>query len=62
MDKYEFNVFNLRETTDGLELETLLPFVLAKHGLIANNKVDGQKMINFVRVLARGYKYITYHN
>lgn len=34
VDKYSFDIFKLREHTNGNELTTLLPYVLAKHGLI----------------------------
>lgn len=49
VDTYHFNVFTLRETTDGNELETILPFILAKHNLFANNKVQIDSLRNFVR-------------
>lgn len=62
VDTYEFDIFKLRETTNGNELITILPFILAKHGLIASNRLDFGKLIQFTRVLAQGYKTITYHN
>ena len=34
VDKYDFNIFKLRELTDGNELATMLPYTLAKHGLM----------------------------
>ena len=62
IDTYEFNIFRLREVTNGHELETVLPFILARHNLIAHNKLEFNFLINFVRALAMGYKRITYHN
>ena len=32
--KYDFDIFKLREYTNRHELLTILPYVLAKHGLI----------------------------
>ena len=61
-DSYEFNIFALREKTDGHELETVLPFILSRHNLIAHNKLEFNYLMNFVRALAIGYKRITYHN
>jgi len=49
VDRYEFNIFRLRETTNGHELETILPFILARHNLIAHNKLEFSYLINFVR-------------
>ena len=62
VDRYDFNIFTLREKTNGHELETILPYILAKHNLIAHNKLEFNFLINFVRNLARGYERITYHN
>lgn len=62
VDSYDFDVFNLRKSTDGNELATLVPFILAKHGLVRTNDVDFNKILCFVRYLAAGYKRITYHN
>ena len=39
-----------------------MPYLLAKHGLVATNDVDFNKMLCFIRNLAAGYKSITYHN
>ena len=62
VDSYNFNIFRLRETTGGHELETVLPFILVRHNLIAHNKLELNFLLNFVRALAIGYKRITYHN
>jgi len=62
IDRYDFSIFRLREVTNGHELETILPFILAKHNLVAPNKLEFNHLINFVRELAMGYKRITYHN
>ena len=62
VDSYDFSIFRLREVTNGHELETILPFILTRHNLIAHNKLEFNFLINFVRELAMGYKRITYHN
>ena len=62
VNSYDFDIFNLRKHTDGNELSTLVPYLLAKHGLVATNDVDFNKLMCFVRHLASGYKTITYHN
>ena len=62
VDSYDFDIFKIREKTNGHELETVLPFILARHNLIAHNKLEVNYLINFVRELAKGYKRITYHN
>ena len=62
VDSYEFDVFKLRELTEGNELFSLLPFTLAKHGLIATTGLHFCNLLNFLRRLQAGYKNITYHN
>lgn len=62
VDKYTFDIFKLREHSGGNELATLLPYVLAKQGLIGSCNLDFGNLMNFVRALANGYKDITYHN
>ena len=62
VDSYHFDIFKLRKFTDSNELTTILPWVLAKHGLIGSCNVDVTALMCFVRSLAAGYKQITYHN
>ena len=62
VNSYDFDIFSLRSSTNGNELATLVPFLFAKHGLVATNDVDFNKLMCFVRHLAAGYKCITYHN
>ena len=62
VDSYDFNIFRLRELTNGRELETILPYVLAKNGLIGSNKLEFNNLMSFIREIAAGYKSITYHN
>ena len=52
VDTYDFDIFNLRKSTDGNELSTLVPYLLAKHGLVRTNDVDFNKLLCFVRHLA----------
>ena len=62
IDSYDFNIFKLRELTNGKELETIVPYVLAKTGLIGANKLEFNNLMSFIREIAAGYKSITYHN
>ena len=62
VDDYTFDIFKLRKFTDNNELTIILPWVLAKHGLIGSCNVDFTSLMSFVRKLAGGYKTITYHN
>ena len=62
IDSYDFNIFKLRELTNGKELETILPYVLAKTGLIGATKLEFNNLMSFIREIAAGYKSITYHN
>jgi len=62
VDGYGFDIFKLRKYTDNNELTVILPWVLAKHGLIGSCSVDFTNLMCFVRSLAAGYKTITYHN
>lgn len=39
VDRYDFNIFKLREATNGNELEAIVPYILTKHNLIASNKI-----------------------
>ena len=56
VDSYDFNIFRLRELTNGNELETILPYVLAKNGLIGSNKLEFNNLMSFIREIAAGYK------
>ena len=62
VDNYSFDIFKLRKYTDNNELIVILPWVLAKHGLIGSCNVDFTSLMCFVRKLCAGYKTITYHN
>ena len=62
VDCYDFDIFKLRELTDGRELVTVVPFILARHALIGPCKIDFDRMMHFLRTIASGYKLITYHN
>ena len=62
VDDYTFDIFKLRKFTDNNELTIILPWVLAKHGLIGSCNVDFTSLMCFVRKLAGGYKTISYHN
>ena len=62
VDSYNFDIFQLREYTNYHELSTLLPYVLAKHGLIGACQLDITCLMNFIREIEAGYKDITYHN
>ena len=62
IDSFEFDIFTLRQHTDHNELTTILPYVLAHHGLIGSCKLDFSALMRFVRSLATGYKQIMYHN
>ena len=56
VDKYDFDVFNLRLTTNGNELITILPYLLAKNGFFPKCNIDFTRLICFVRNLSAGYK------
>lgn len=62
IDHYDFDIFKLRKHTDGNELATVVPFILARHSLIGPCKIDFTRMMNFIRAIAAGYKRVTYHN
>ena len=62
VDRYDFDIFNLRRTTDGNELITILPYILAKQGFFATCHLEYNHLMNFVRNLSAGYKSVTYHN
>ena len=52
IDGYDFDVFKLREATDGHELETVLLILLGEHGFFKQMNVELDTMIKFVRALA----------
>ena len=56
VDHYNFNIFTLRNTTDGNELITILPYILARQGFFAKCNLEFSNLINFVRHLSAGYK------
>jgi hypothetical protein len=61
-DTFEFNVFAVRELTEGRELEAVLSFILAKRGCIQGTNIDINKMANYMMAIQSGYKNVTYHN
>jgi len=46
-DTYDFNIFNLRELSDGRELEAIHAYVVTKRGIFIKTKVDINKLLNF---------------
>jgi hypothetical protein len=62
IDGFDFNIFSLRELTEGRELEAAVIFILAKRECFVKTTIDINRMINFVRAIQNGYKRITYHN
>lgn len=62
IDQLDFNIFKLRELTDGKELTATLCFILAKRDCFAKTSIDINKMINFITAIQNGYKNVTYHN
>lgn len=61
-DTSDFDIFKLREYTDGNELVSLLPFVLARRNVLGKTELDINKLIRFAFKIQTGYKNITYHN
>ena len=62
VDTYDFNIFNLRQLTDGRELEAVLQFIMVKRDCVTKTSLDINKMSNFISAIQNGYKNITYHN
>lgn len=62
IDSMDFNVFALRELTEGRELVATTCFILAKRECFAKTNIDINKMINYISSIQSGYKSITYHN
>lgn len=62
VDTFEFDIFKFREYTNGHELESILPIILARHNLITSNKIVFANLVSFTRMIAMGYRQITYHN
>ena len=61
-DTFDFNIFRLRELSDGRELEAIHAYVVTKRGCFVKTKVDINKLLNFNVAIQGGYKNITYHN
>ena len=61
-DEFDFDIFKLRELTNGRELETVATFILAKRDCFAKTDIDINKMVNFLTAVSTGYKNVTYHN
>ena len=62
IDQFDFDIFKLRRATRDNELVTIVPYVLARHGLIGACAIELNCLFNFVKTLQSGYKNITYHN
>lgn len=52
----------MRELSEGRELEAILGITLAKRGGYSVPELDVTKYQNFVALIQKGYKNITYHN
>ena len=61
-DSPDFNIFKLRELTNGRELEAIHLWLSVKRNCLSKTKIDFNKLANFLIAIQDGYKNITYHN
>jgi hypothetical protein len=61
-DTFDFNIFKLREYTNGRELEAIHLHLAVSKNCISRTNTDINKMSAFLTAIQAGYKNITYHN
>ena len=59
---YSFNIFNVREHTNGGELETVLGYLFAKEGIFEDVPLNKQKFFGFCKKISSLYNDVSYHN
>jgi len=62
IDSFDFDIFRLREATNGNEMVTMLLHLLARKGIIMNTNLPFDKFTRFISKIQKGYKNVTYHN
>lgn len=48
IDQIDFDIFKLRDATGGNELVTVMSYLVPHCGLMINNAVDVEKLINYM--------------
>ena len=50
-DEYDFNIFNLRKHTNGNELFSILPFLIARRGIMGSTDLNFNKLMEYLKHL-----------
>lgn len=59
---YDFDIFDLRESTNENELIIVVSHILAKESLFDMLPINNEKFMNFIHKIQDTYTNITYHN
>lgn len=62
IEKVEFNIFNLRKTTNENELVTSITYMLHKESIFQKLEIDVDTFMRFITKIQSGYRDIAYHN
>lgn len=61
-EEWNFDIFNLYQSTEGTPLYTVVYFVLKKYNLIDKFRINPQKLHSFLRKIETNYGNNPYHN
>ena len=59
---FDFNIFNVRESTNGNEMVTVVSHILAREEIFDQLPIQNEKFLNFMSKIQSSYNDITYHN
>lgn len=62
IDQYNYNIFEVRDKTNGNELTTTIAQILAREKIFDNISVVNEKFVSFLVKIQSSYNNITYHN
>lgn len=60
--KFEFDIFELHNETNGNEMVTLTTYLMYKHNLFYEIAIELSTFATFIRNIQEGYKDVAYHN
>ena len=59
---FDFNIFNVRESTNDNEMVTVISHILAREGIFDQLPIQNEKFLTFISKIQSSYNDITYHN
>ena len=50
-DEFDFDIFKLRKYTNGNELVSILPFLIARRGLMGATEVSVPRLLSYIKFI-----------